>query len=40
MLFALIMCSTINFSLVLGPLGGRLDVARLDTSIPNKKLVA
>jgi hypothetical protein len=32
-------CSVINFSLVLGPLGCRLDVSRLDTSIPKKKLV-
>jgi hypothetical protein len=39
MLFALIMCSTINFSLVLGPLGDRLDVSRLVTSIPKRKLV-
>jgi hypothetical protein len=38
MLFALMMCSTINFSLVLGPLGGRLDVSRLDTSTPKRKL--
>jgi hypothetical protein len=40
MLFVLMMCSTINFSLVLGPLGGRLDMSRLDTSIPKRKLVA
>jgi hypothetical protein len=33
------MCSTVNFSLVLGPLVGRLDVSRLDTSIPKRKLV-
>ena len=39
MLFAFMMCSTINFSLVLGPLVGRLDVSRLDTSIPKIKLV-
>jgi hypothetical protein len=39
MLFALMMCSTINFSLVLGPLVGRLDVSRLDSSIPKIKLV-
>jgi hypothetical protein len=38
MLFALMMCSTINFSPVLGPLGGRLDVLRLDTSTPKRKL--
>jgi hypothetical protein len=40
MLFAFVLCSVINFHLVLGPLGGRLDVSRLDTSIPKKKLVA
>jgi hypothetical protein len=40
MLFALMMCSTMNFSLVLGPLRGRLDVSRLDTSISKRKLVA
>jgi hypothetical protein len=39
MLFVLVMCSVINFPLVLGPLGGRLDVSRLDTSIPKIKLV-
>jgi hypothetical protein len=39
MLFALMMCSTTNFSLVLGPLVGRLDVSRLDTSVPKRKLV-
>jgi hypothetical protein len=39
MLFALMMCSTINFSLVLAPLVGRLNVSRLDTSIPKIKLV-
>jgi hypothetical protein len=39
MLFSHVMCSVINFHLVLGPLGGRLDVLRLDTCIP-KKLVA
>jgi hypothetical protein len=39
MLFALAVCSVINFSLVLGPLGGRLDVSRLDTSIPKIKLM-
>jgi hypothetical protein len=37
MLFAFMMCSTI--SLVLGPLVGRLDVSRLGTSIPKRKLV-
>jgi hypothetical protein len=40
MLFVLVVCSVINFHLVLAPLGGRLDVLRLDTSIPKKKLVA
>jgi hypothetical protein len=39
MLFSFMMCSTINFSLVLGPLVGRLDVSRLDTSIPKRKLM-
>jgi hypothetical protein len=39
MLFVLAMCSATNFSLVLGPLGCRLDVSRLDTSIPKKELV-
>jgi hypothetical protein len=39
MLFAFMMCSTINFSLVLAPLVGRLNVSRLDTSIPKRKLV-
>jgi hypothetical protein len=39
MLFALTMCSTINFSLVFGPLVGRLHVSRLDTRIPKIKLV-
>jgi hypothetical protein len=40
MLFALDMCGVLNnFHLVLGPLGGRLNVSRLDTSIPKKKLV-
>jgi hypothetical protein len=39
MLFAFMMCSTVNFCLVLGPLVGRLDMSRLDTSIPNRKLV-
>jgi hypothetical protein len=39
MLFALVMCSVINFHLVLGPLRDRLDVSRLDTSIPKKKLM-
>ena len=40
MLFVLAVCSVINFPLVLGPLEGRLDVSRLDTSISKKKLVA
>jgi hypothetical protein len=39
MLLALVMCSVIYFYLVLGPVGGRLDVSRLDTSIPKKKLM-
>jgi hypothetical protein len=39
MLFVLAVCSVINFPLVLGPLGGRLDMSRLDTSIPKIKLV-
>ena len=38
MLFVLAVCSVTNFSLVLGPLGCRLDVWRLDTSIPKKEL--
>jgi hypothetical protein len=42
MLFVLAVCSIINFSLVLvlGPLGGRLNVSGLDTSILKRKLVA
>jgi hypothetical protein len=39
MLFAFMMCSIVNFSLVHGPLVGRLDVSRLDTSIPKRILV-
>jgi hypothetical protein len=39
MLFVLAVCSVINFPLVLAPLGGRLDMSRLDTSIPKIKLV-
>jgi hypothetical protein len=39
MLFVLAVCSVINSPLVLGPLGGRLDVSRLDTSILKIKLV-
>jgi hypothetical protein len=39
MLFVLAVCSVTNFSLVLSPLGCRLDVSRLDTSIPKKELV-
>jgi hypothetical protein len=39
MLFVVAVCSVTNFSLVLGPLGCRLDVSRLDTSTPKKKLV-
>jgi hypothetical protein len=33
------MCDVTNFHLVLGPLGYRLDVSRLDTSTPKKELV-
>jgi hypothetical protein len=40
MLFVLAVCSVINSSFVLSPLGGRLDVSRLDTSTPKRKLVA
>jgi hypothetical protein len=40
MLFVLAVCSVTNFSLVLAPLVCRLDVSRLDTSIPKGKLVA
>jgi hypothetical protein len=40
MLFVLAVCSVINFPLLLAPLGGRLNVSRLDTSIPKRKLVA
>jgi hypothetical protein len=40
MLFVVAACSITNFSLVLGPLGCRLDVSRLDTSTPKKMLVA
>jgi hypothetical protein len=39
MLFVLAVYSVTNFSLVLGPLGCRFDVSRLDTSIPKGKLV-
>jgi hypothetical protein len=39
MLFVFAVCSVTNFSLVLGPLGCRLDVSRLDTSIHKKELV-
>jgi hypothetical protein len=39
MLFGLAMCGVINFYLVPAPLGGRLNVSRLDTSIPKKELV-
>jgi hypothetical protein len=38
MLFVLVVCSVTNSSLVLAPLGCRLDVSRLD--IPKGKLVA
>ena len=40
MLFVLAVCSVINFPWYLALLGGRLDVSRLDTSIPKIKLVA
>jgi hypothetical protein len=39
MLFVLAVCGITNSSLVLGPVGCRLDVSRLDTSIPKKELV-
>jgi hypothetical protein len=39
MLFVFVVCVVINFSLVLGPLGCRLDVSRLDASILKKELV-
>jgi hypothetical protein len=39
MLFIVAVCSVTNFSHALGPLGCRLDVSRLDTSTPKKKLV-
>jgi hypothetical protein len=39
MLLMLAACGITNSSLVLGPLGCRLDVSRLDTSIPKKELV-
>jgi hypothetical protein len=39
MLFVLVVCGVTNSSLVLGPLGCRLDVLRLDTNIPKKELV-
>jgi hypothetical protein len=38
-LFAFAVCVVTNFSLVLGPLGCRLDVSRLDASILKKELV-
>jgi hypothetical protein len=40
MLFVFAVCVVTNFSLVLGPLGCRLDVSRLDASILKKELVA
>jgi hypothetical protein len=40
MLFVIVVCSVTNFFLVPGPLGCRLDVSRLDTSIPKGKSVA
>ena len=39
MLFVFAVCLVTNFSLVLGPLGCRLDVSRLDASILKKELV-
>jgi hypothetical protein len=39
MLFVFVVCVVINFSLVLGPLGCRLDVSRPDASILKKELV-
>jgi hypothetical protein len=39
MLFVFAVCIVTNFSLVLGPLGCRLDVSRLDASILKKELV-
>jgi hypothetical protein len=38
MLFVLAVCGVTNSSLELGPMGCRLDVSRLDTSIPKKEL--
>jgi hypothetical protein len=38
MIFVLAVCGVTNSSLVLGPLGCRLDVSRLGTSIPKKEL--
>jgi hypothetical protein len=40
MLFVLAVCSVTNLPWYLAPLGCRLDVSRLDTSIPKRKLVA
>ena len=37
--FVLAVYSITNFSLVLGPMGCRFDVSRLDTSTPKKELV-
>jgi hypothetical protein len=39
MLFVFAVCVVTNFSLVHGPLGCRLDMSRLDASIPKKGLV-
>jgi hypothetical protein len=39
MLFVFAVCIVTNFSLVLGPLGCRLNVSRLDASILKKELV-
>jgi hypothetical protein len=39
MLFVIAVYGVTNSSLVLGPLGCRLNVSKLDTSIPKKELV-
>jgi hypothetical protein len=39
MLFVFAVCVVTTFSLVPAPLGCRLDVSRLDASIPKKELV-
>jgi hypothetical protein len=40
MVLVLVVCVLSTPLLVLGPLGCRLDVSRLDTSIPKKELVS